>query len=184
MDVPVLTTENLVLRPIDERDIAALFNLFSNDTVTRFMDIESFINVTEASQLIAFLKEKQENGEGVRWAITFEGHNDLIGTCGFHHFKRTHYKAEIGYDLLPAFWGKGIMIHAVHRLLQYGYEQLQLNRIEAFVDPANTSSFKLLERLGFKQEGLLRQAFFEKGSFADAYLYSLLRWDYTHELHF
>lgn len=184
MEIPTLTTGYITLRAIDERDIAALFSLFSHERVVRFMDIERFINVSEALQLINFFREKLAAGEGMRWAITANGHNELIGTCGFHHINRTHYKMEIGYDLLPSYWGKGIMTNSIHRLLQYGFEEMQINRIEAYVDPDNINSYKLLRRLGFEQEGLARQAFYQKGRFVDAWLCSLLQKDYKYDMQF
>lgn len=184
MEVPVLEAEHLQLRPISEKDIAALFNLFSSEKVTRFMDIERFINVSEAAQLVLFFREKLLSGEGMRWGIFQQDNDTLIGTCGLHHINKTHYKAEMGYDLLPAFWGKGIMTASLNRLLQYAFEVLSLNRIEAVVDPANKLSILLLERLGFQQEGLLRQAFFQKGKFVDAYMFSLLSSEYNYELHY
>jgi ribosomal-protein-alanine N-acetyltransferase len=184
MEIPTLTTGNISLRAIDEKDIAALFSLFSHEKVVRFMDIERFVNVSEAVQLITFFRDKLASGEGMRWAVTINGHNELIGTCGFHHMNRTHYKMELGYDLLPTYWGKGIMTNSIHRLMQYGFEELQMNRIEAFVDPANTHSSKLLQRLGFEQEGKVRQAFFQKGKFVDAFIYSLLQKDYKYDMQF
>ncbi|WPQ61317.1 GNAT family protein [Chitinophaga sancti] len=184
VEVPVLVADDLLLRPISEKDIAALFNLFSSEKVTRFMDIERFINVSEAAQLVAFFREKLLSGEGMRWGIYQPDNDTLIGTCGLHHINKTHYKAEMGYDLLPAFWGKGIMTASLNRLLQYAFEELALNRIEAVVDPDNKLSILLLKRLGFQQEGLLRQAFFQKGQFVDAYMFSLLSGDYNYELHY
>jgi ribosomal-protein-alanine N-acetyltransferase len=183
-EVPVLITQELVLRPIVEKDIAALYTLFSSEAVMHFMDVEIFETVSEAAQMVAFFRDKLETGEGMRWAICFKEDDELVGTCGFHHISRSNFKAEIGYDLIPAFWGKGIMINAIHCLLQYGFEQLQLNRIEAIVDPTNTNSYKLLDRLGFQREGLHRQAFYEKGRFIDVYIYSMLQGDYKNEIHF
>jgi len=182
--VPILTTRNLILRPIDEKDIAALYALFSSEQVMEFMDVERFTNVSEAAQMVSFFRDKLQSGEGMRWGISLSARNELIGTCGFHHINKAHYKAEVGYDLLPAWWGKGVMTQAISRILQYGFEELHFNRIEAVVDPTNNRSFQLLERIGFQREGLLRQAFYEKNGFADAYMYSLLNRDYKNELHF
>jgi ribosomal-protein-alanine N-acetyltransferase len=184
MEIPTLTTGNVSLRAIDERDIAALFSLFSHEKVVQFMDIERFANVSEAVQLISFFREKLASREGMRWAITLNGRNELIGTCGFHHINRTHYKMELGYDLLPAYWGKGIMTSCIHRLLQYGFDELMMNRIEAYVDPANKHSYALLQRLGFEQEGLVREAFFQKGRFVNAFIFSLLQKHYKYDMQF
>lgn len=183
-EVPVLTTNNLILRPIVEKDIPGLYTLFSSEAVMQFMDVEIFTSVSEAAQMVTFFREKMSSGEGLRWAICFKDNDELIGTCGFHHISRSNYKCEIGYDLIPAFWGKGIMTHAIHCLLKYGFEGLQLNRIEAIIDPTNINSYKLLDRLGFQREGFHRQAFYEKGRFIDVYIYSMLQSDYKNELHF
>ncbi|WP_142685378.1 GNAT family N-acetyltransferase [Chitinophaga polysaccharea] len=181
MHLPVLSTGDLVLRPIEDKDTAALFSHFSDDAVTKYMDIDSFTNISEATQIIQFFHQSLEKEEGMRWAITLAGRDELIGTCGYHKISKTHFKAEIGYDLRPFYWGKGIMKEAVSVMLTYGYEELQFNRIEAFVDPENIASSKLLTRLGFRYEGFLRHAFFEKGKFVNAELYSLLRSEHTRE---
>ncbi|NLR60594.1 GNAT family N-acetyltransferase [Chitinophaga polysaccharea] len=181
MHLPVLSTGDLVLRPIEERDTAALFRHFSDDAVTQFMDIDSFTNISDAVQIIHFFRENLEKGEGMRWAITMASNDELIGTCGFHKINKPHFKAEIGYDLRPLYWGQGIMKEAVSAMLAYGFDVLQFNRIEAFVDPANIASSKLLTRLGFRYEGFLRDAFFEKGRFVDAEMYSLLRREHSRE---
>ncbi|MGO4292288.1 GNAT family N-acetyltransferase [Chitinophaga sp. RAB17] len=181
MHLPVLSTGNLVLRPIEEKDTATLFHHFSDDAVTKYMDIDSFSNISEATHIIQFFRKSLEDEEGMRWAITLAGKDELIGTCGYHKINKPHFKAEIGYDLRPAFWGKGIMKEAIGAMLTYGYEELQFNRIEAFVDPENIPSSKLLSRLGFHYEGFLRDAFFEKGKFVNAELYSRLRHEHTRE---
>lgn len=181
MHLPILSTGNLVLRPIEDTDAAALFRHFSKDAVTKYMDIDSFSNISEATQIIQFFRENLEKEEGMRWAITLAAKEELIGTCGYHKISKVHFKAEIGYDLHPDYWGKGIMKEAIGAMLSYGYEEWQFNRIEAFVDPENLASSKLLSRLGFRYEGFLRDAFFEKGKFVNAELYSLLRHDYTRE---
>ncbi len=175
MHVPELRAGELTLRPIKDTDTAALFKLFSNDEVTRYMDIASFNNIIEATQIITHFREQQQTDQGFRVAITLTERDELIGTCGFHNWKKPHYKAEIGYDLMPEYWGHGIMTEAVGALIAFGFREMELNRIEAFVDPVNSASAKLLLRLGFRHEGLLRDAFFEKGSFVDADIYSVLK---------
>ncbi len=177
-DLPVLKDGMLVLRAIRDDDTDALYRLFAEDAVTRYMDIDSFASIEQATELIHFLRQQWRKGQSMRLAITLAGQDQLIGTIGLHHIQRHHYKAELGYELLPAYWGRGIMTSALDLLLAYAYETLQLNRIEAFVEPTNTPSLKLLLRLGFHYEGRLRDNYYEKGRFTDALLYSLLRKDY------
>jgi [ribosomal protein S5]-alanine N-acetyltransferase len=177
MEVPRLTSEHIVLRPITENDIPALFELFSSEAVMRFMDVSGFKEIEQAKNLLAFFKERQEQGKGMRWAVSLPAKQEMIGTCGFHHMDNPHFKLEIGYDLLPAYWGRGIMRHAIRRMIQYAFHDKPTNRIEAFVHPDNHRSYRLLESLGFHREGLQRQAFFSRGHFVDSYLYSLLQGD-------
>jgi ribosomal-protein-alanine N-acetyltransferase len=183
-EVPVLTTQHLILRPIVENDVPALYTLFSSEAVMQFMDVERFESISEAAQMVTFFREKMSSGEGLRWAVCYKENNELIGTCGYHHISRSNFKAEIGYDLIPAFWGKGIMTQAIHELLKFGFEQMELNRVEAIVDPTNINSYKLLDRLGFQREGFHRQSFFEKGRFIDVYIYSMLSSDFKNEVQF
>lgn len=177
-DLPVLQDGSLVLRAIKDEDTAALYRLFAEDAVTRYMDIDSFASMDQATQLIHFLRQKWRKGQSMRLAITMKGQDELIGTIGLHHIQLHHFKAELGYELLPAYWGQGIMTNALDLLLPYAYETLKLNRIEAFVEPTNAPSLKLLLRLGFHYEGRLRDNYHEKGRFTDALLYSLLKKDY------
>lgn len=178
MEVPRLSTEHIVLRPITDDDTLAIFELFSDKEVMRFMDIDPFKTLEQVTPLLQLFRERLAKGEGMRWAVSLPGETEMIGSCGFHSISTAHFKAEIGYDLLPAYWGKGIMRHAIHRMLRYGFEQQGYNRVEAYVKPENERSSRLLDKLEFVREGLLRQAFFSRGSFGDYELYSLLVKDF------
>lgn len=95
--------------------------------------------------------------------------------CGFHKWNQRSFRAEIGYDLSPQYQGRGLMTEALHAMLEHGFDVLKLHRIEAFIYVENMPSMRLLERLGFRQEGTLRDYFYLNGSFHDHTLWSLLR---------
>ncbi len=102
----------------------------------------------------------------------------VIGTCGFHNWVKKHHRIEIGYELREAFRGHGYMTEALEKLLPYAFEQMEVNRIEAFISPSNLKSIGLVQRLGFTKEGLLKQHVKgNKGQFEDSILYSLLQSD-------
>lgn len=120
-----------------------------------------------------------KENRGVRWGITKKGEPQLIGTCGIYDWSKVSRRAEIGYDLDPAQWGEGVMTEALYALLAYGFEAMKLNRIQALIDSKNRRSIRLVRRLGFKREGVLRQRSYFKEEFRDDVVFSLLRDEWT-----
>ncbi|BBH24735.1 N-acetyltransferase [Paenibacillus baekrokdamisoli] len=175
---PVLESERLVLRQLKQEDSKELFQYFSKDEVTEYYDLESFKEIKQAEELIQSWNRKFESNQGIRWGISLKSEDRIIGTCGYHNWLKEHYKAEIGYELNPEFWLKGIMTEAIKEIIKFGFNELELNRIEAFIDPGNISSRKLLVKTGLREEGLLKEYFFEKNQFVDAAIFAILRKDY------
>ncbi|WP_308640084.1 GNAT family N-acetyltransferase [Paenibacillus silvisoli] len=178
-EFPLLQTARLQLRQLrSEDDAGALFDCFSRDDVTAYYDLESFTSRQQAVELIESWNERFANGEGIRFAITLHSSTDrVIGTCGFHNWAKEHFKAEVGYELHPDYWRQGVMTEALDAVVRYGFAEMGLNRIDAFIDPANESSRRLLAKCGFREEGTMRDYFFEKNSFVDAVLFGLLKRD-------
>ena len=99
----------------------------------------------------------------------------MVGTCGFTSFNCTSDSAEVGYVLNPEYWGKGIAQEALCRVLNFGFEKLNLNRIEARYMEGNERSRKVMERVGMTYEGTLRQGMLVKGNYIDVGICSILR---------
>lgn len=178
-NLPKLETARLLLRPLVLDDALQIFHNFSQDSVTEFYDLHTFTKIEEAIELINIWNQRTASGEGLRWAIAFKERPDLlIGTCGFHNFSQENNRAEIGYELSPKEWGKGLMTEAIQCIVAYGFETLKLHRIEAFIDPLNHASRALLQKNGMKTEGVLRDYFFEKGRFVDAEMLAILESDF------
>lgn len=167
----------LRLRPLDADDADALFAIFADEEVTRHYDLETFCELDEAADLIEFVLESYEAERQVRWGIVRTADDQLVGTCGFVWLRQ--HSAEIGYDLMRSAWGNGYMYEALMALLDYAFEELTLNRIEALVMPGNARSRRLLARLGFVHEGTLRQYDYFKGALHDMEMHALLRDDRT-----
>ncbi|PLR83197.1 GNAT family N-acetyltransferase [Bacillus sp. V33-4] len=166
---PILETNRLYLREVRLEDAPAMFSYFSKNEVTEYYDLASFTDEQQAVDLIQRLQQRYRTGEQLRWAVDLkEQPEQLIGTCGFHAIEPEHFKAEIGYELHPDFWNKGIMAEVIQQIVHYGFKEMGLNRIEAFYDPANAASRRVLEKNGFEYEGILKKRFFEKGQFVDA----------------
>ncbi|MGD8191196.1 GNAT family N-acetyltransferase [Brevibacillus ginsengisoli] len=177
---PRLETDRFILRQLRLEDAKDLFQYFSLDEVTEYYDLASFVEVSQAEELIRSWNERFEKQQGFRWAICTSTDNRVMGTCGFHNWSKEHYKAEIGYELAPEFWRQGVMTEVVGQVIAFGFEQLGLNRIEAFIDPGNIASRKLLEKVGLHEEGHLKECFYEKGRFVDAVLFAVVKNDWMY----
>jgi ribosomal-protein-alanine N-acetyltransferase len=175
---PILETERFVLRQLTQNDSIEIFQYFSLDEVTKFYDLESFTNIEQAEELIQKWNQRFVRSQAIRWGITLKSENRVIGTCGFHGWMKNHYKAEIGYELTPKYWRQGFMTEVIEKIIEYGFNYLGLNRIEAFVEPENTGSRKVLEKIGLREEGTLKEHFYLRNRFVDTVIYALLKKDY------
>jgi len=146
-----LETERLILRPLTNLDLEFVFRHFSDPDVNRFLLDEEPVTTREQAQAIIDFYSTPEGKLYNRWAIVRNTDRRAIGTCGFHQWQSVHHRAEIGYDLEKASWKQGIMTEALRVMLQYGFEYMELNRVEALVYPENEASVRLLERVYPKQ---------------------------------
>nr|WP_315174560.1 GNAT family N-acetyltransferase [uncultured Flavobacterium sp.] len=171
---PNLETERLFLRRVDVKDVNEIIALRSNPETMKYIPRPLVKTIEDALEHIAMMDTKIENNEGINWAITQKGNPKLIGVIGHYKIKPEHYRAEIGYMLLPEFSGKGIISEAVKEVVKYGFKGMQLHSIEAVIDPENNASAKVLEKNGFVKEAHLKENEFFEGRFLDSVIYSLL----------
>lgn len=172
-----LSTNRLTLRRVTADDAPHLLAYLSKPEVVRHMGLDPFTSLEDALEEIAWYDSILEEGTGVRWGITLTGQDEVIGSCGFLNVSSKHQRAEIGFELSPDYWGQGIAHEALEVVVRHGFAQLGLHRIEALVEPTNIASQRLLERVGFIREGLLRGYEFTQGKYDDLYMYSLLEID-------
>jgi ribosomal-protein-alanine N-acetyltransferase len=176
---PVLTTERLVLRELVPEDAPDLFRFRSDAEEQRF-NSEPLRTVAAALALIEELRTGYAAGQQVQWGVTLAGEGRVVGLMGINSWERGHRRAEIGYDLARPLWGRGLAGEAVAAIVRFGFERLRLNRIEAFTIADNVRSVRMLERLGFRREGLRRELTLEDdGLFHDGTIYGLLRREYA-----
>jgi ribosomal-protein-alanine N-acetyltransferase len=179
---PQLETKNLHLRRIEPADASALFGVLSDDEVTEFYDDDPFTDISQALDQIKTWDYGFINIRCIRWGITRKDGDEMIGTCGYYGFHTWNQRASIGYELARGSWRQGIMTEALGVVIDFGFKEMELNRIEAVIMPENTASIHLLEKLGFRNEGLLAEyeRWGSKG-FVDLCMYAVLRkaWDQT-----
>jgi len=175
-EFPQLETDRLILREMTSDDVGFYFRHFNNDKIVEGCCFPGPKTLEAAKEELEryCIKPFKEN-RGIRWGIVRKGGNELIGTCGYYDWIKTACRAEIGYDLDPAYWGQGIMTEALRAMLKYGFEKMGLNRIQAIIDSKNTRSLKLVHRLGFKKEGVFRERSYFNGHFLDDVCFSFLK---------
>jgi [ribosomal protein S5]-alanine N-acetyltransferase len=149
-----IETQRLCLKVLTLEHTEEVFQLFSDENITRYMDIEPCKSLTEAEEIITYHLEDA----GCRWGIFTKETEEFIGTCGFHYI-RNHgeFIGEVGFDLSKMHWGNGFMSEAMKSLLEYGFNAMSLETIDATVNPRNEKSIALMNRLGFKRDAVLRE---------------------------
>lgn len=175
---PLIETDRLLLRQVTKEDASSLLNYLSDKEVMKFVGLEPFKSIDDALDEISWYQSIVKKKTGIRWGITLKGQGEVIGSCGFLNYVSQHYRSEIGVELSKDYWGKGIASEAFEAVITYGFEQMNLQRIEALIEPPNIRSQKLADKHGFIREGLLRNYEFTCGKFDDLYMYSLLIQDF------
>jgi RimJ/RimL family protein N-acetyltransferase len=170
-----LTTERLKLRWLIEDDVAGHYAVMSDPIVARYWSSEPWTGIGQAEKAIADAIAAYADGSVLRFGIELLSTGELIGNAGLHHFFEQNRRCEIGYALASKHWGQGYATEALRAAIQYGFDALDLNRIEADIDPRNIGSARVLEKLGFRKEGYMPERWLVGGETADTAFYGLLR---------
>lgn len=174
-EFPVLKTERLLLREITDDDANDIFHIRRSEEVMKYYGHYPYKHISEAQDMIDIVKNGFKNKEGIRWGITFHDSDKLIGTGGVWRILKDHLRGEIGYELSQDHWRKGIMYEALSAVTDFAFDKMNLHSLEANLDPENTGSVKLLEKLGFVKEGHTKDSYLFDGKFTDTGIYSLIR---------
>ena len=179
MKFQYLESDRLRIRAYDQEVGDFIFDNFANE------ELKSFLGVSTDVELE---KQKKMHTDGFssynRSVLMFHlidrTTNRVIGWCGYHTWYTNHLRAEIGYEFYDEKdMGKGLMSEAMHKVITYGFNNMNLHRIEAFVAPANRASLRILAKFGFIEEGLMREHYRKDGANTDSAVYSLLKHEYT-----
>ncbi|MDX1440350.1 MAG: GNAT family N-acetyltransferase [Rubricoccaceae bacterium] len=177
--LPILETERLKLRHPSQNDLGDLFAIFSNPAAMRYWSHEAWTDYDQAKKYLNEINKGFSDRTLFQWASTKKGENRLIGTVTLVRWDESNRHIELGYMLHPDQWGKGYASEAVRAALVFAFEQLDVHRVEAELDPRNVPSTRLLERLGFRKEGLQRERWFLFDEWSDSALYGLLKREFV-----
>lgn len=173
---PTLETARLLMRELTADDAPALLRIHGDAETMRFFGSDPLTHLGQAQKLIEkFNSWRVAPNPGVRWALVAKTTGELIGTCGLFGWNRDWCKCSTGYELAGHAQGQGFMGEALRAAFSWGFSEMALNRVEAQIHPENQPSLKLAARLGFRQEGLLREVARWGGEFRDLLQFGLLR---------
>jgi ribosomal-protein-alanine N-acetyltransferase len=171
---PELTSDRLFLRAIKKEDAVALYENFSNAEVMEYYNDYPFASIEQVDNLIKIYNGHFAESIAIRWVIVLKEKNKVLGTVGIFPAQSNPFSSEIGYELNRNEWGKGLMSEAIGLVKDFGFNNLDLVRIQARTKPENIGSWKVLEKSGFQREGLLRKQSYWKNESQDVFLYAAI----------
>ncbi len=175
---PQIETRQLVLREIKPSDAKDIFRFMSDEDTVKNNLIAPHKQIAETDKLIKLLKKHYDKRKDIRWGITIKGGDTIIGTIGYFNFHAQEFQAEIGVLLDKQYWRGGIMTEALVAVVTFGFKNMAFNRINVFIWPDNLPAIGLAKKVGFREEGLLKECKFLNDRFYDLGIYSMLKKDY------
>lgn len=173
--LPTLDTPRLRLRWLEPADVPALLAVFGDPSVCRYWSRPPLPDLAAAAELRHEIVGCFAERSLFQWGIAERATDRVIGTCTLAALSAEHRRAEVGFAVARAEWGRGYASEALGALLAFAFERLGLHRLEADADPRNAASVRVLERAGFVREGYARERYFLAGEVQDAVLFGLLR---------
>jgi len=174
---PMLRTARLTLGPLESRDAEALVTLAGAfEVADTTATIPHPYTPDDARMFLALDAAERMSGGSVRFAVRLDG-EALVGIVSLHQIDRDGRRAELGYWIGVPWWGRGYATEAARAVVRYGFDELGLHKIHAHYLARNPASGRVLERIGMRREGLLREEVCKWGRFEDVVLCGVLRSD-------
>lgn len=170
---PSLASPRLLLRSFADTDLMHVYQGLSHPDVIPYYGV-SFDSPEAAKAQMAFYKNLEETGTGIWWAVCSPDNRQFYGAGGLSSLSKVHRKAEVGFWLLPEYWGKGLLQEAMTLICNYGFTELNLHRIEGFVETENERCKKAIEKAGFALEGTLKECEWKNDRWISLDVYALL----------
>lgn len=175
--MPTLETPRLLLRRIAMRDAKDIFAYSQDAEVARHVLWSAQRSLSEARDYCRFMQRRYRADEPSSWGMIDKASGALIGTIGYMAYSEENATVEVGYSLARWKWNQGLTTEALRRVIDYTFDAMDVNRIEAQHELDNPASGRVMEKCGLRREGVLRQRLYNKGRFVDVALYAILRAD-------
>ncbi len=173
---PNIITERLLLNKIETSDRQNIYKGLSMPEVIQYYGV-NYSSLEAIDEQMNWYSNLEKSKSGLWWAIRLKGTKEFCGTIGFNDYQKEHRKAELGFWLLPKYWKKGFIQESADSIITYLFKQLEIHRLEAFVEAENKNSSSALLKLGFKHEGKMVDSEIKKGQYISIDLYALLNPD-------
>ena len=173
-ELPRIETPRLALRHLREDDVPALYEIFRDRDVTRYWSWTAYTRPAQAVALLDEIDQLFAERALFQWGVARREDDRVVGTVTLFDIEPANRRGEVGFALARSAWGHGFMREALTALFDFAFDTLGLHRLEADVDPRNERSLAVLERHGFRREGLLRERHFVGGEIQDSVMLGLL----------
>lgn len=170
----MLKTNRLLIRPFEDSDIENVFKGLSDPNIIKYYGI-SFDSLEATKEQMTWFADLEKDGTGIWFAVCSLDNKTFYGAGGLNGLSKEHKKAEIGFWLLSDFWGQGIMKEVMPLICDFGFDKLDLHRIEGFVESENTNCKKAMAKLDFQHEGTMKDCEIKNGKFISLDIYAKIK---------
>lgn len=179
LEFPIIETKRFRLKKLVDEYKESLINLFSDDDVMKYSGTEVLDAEKQAEFYLKKIKSMYKERQGIRWAIINKESNEFIGDIGLYNIDFYSNNTEVGYSILKKFWRQGVVTECIKEIEKFAFEKLNMNRIIAMIDKNNIPSIKLVEKLGFYRDGILREHYYNKSKneYISICVYSVIKSD-------
>jgi ribosomal-protein-alanine N-acetyltransferase len=177
-EIPVLETDNYILRGVSEQDIPELFVFLSDKETMKFITSHPVRTETEVSVTVQNSLQNYKKQKEIPWVIIDKKTDRLIGQFRFYKLNLWHQKTDMNVVISNEHQSTGVMTELMEKVLEFGFESLGLNRIVGDIFAGNERSKKLLKNYGFHKDGVMRQTDFDGKRYHDTVVYSMLKSEY------
>lgn len=163
--IPTLHTSRLTLRKLTVSDAFDMYDYSKRPEVSRYLLWSPHESQWATRGYLSYLQRQYAKKQFYDWAVTLTDSKKMIGTVGFTAFDIPNNSAEVGYVLSPDYWGKGIAAEALNKIIEFGFDRLDLHRLEARIMTENARSKRVAEKCGFVCEAVMRDKLYVKGEY-------------------
>lgn len=179
-NLPMLETERLILRKITLEDVEDMYSYASNEEVSKYVTWETHKTLSDTKEFVEYVLAQYENKKVALWGIEYKENGKFIGTIDFVSWSVKHHVAEIGYVLSQDYCGRGNVTEAAKEVIKFGFNNMDLVRIQARCFVENIGSARVMEKTGMSFEGIIRKGWMlENGKHQDIKMYSILNEEFA-----
>ena len=171
--IPKFETDRLVLRRIEEGDYAGMFDYSSDLDVTKYLIWKPHTDIDETKKHIAELQKRYDSGQFYDWGMVYKKDGCFVGTCGFTSVDMGKNICEVGYVLSKKYWGMGLVPEALEPIMEFAFDYLGFEKIEARFLEGNSRSKKVMEKVGMTHAKTEHKGLFVKDGYKTVYTYSV-----------